>query len=474
MRLVCCEHKEFRFGARRVILDIERNNLFELDEIAARILGLLHTHPASAEELISELADSVSPEMVQETVDELAALKLVSAYEYHSDSHDIVSNEPVQTLCLLLIQDCNMRCRYCYGDGGSYGTPGQLMSLAIATQAVEFLLAQLPSRGTGNIVFFGGEPLMCWNLLKAITLYVRSREAEEQKHINLSVTTNGTLLTDAKIRFLHENQVTAAISLDGPAEIHDRMRVFANGSGSYGVILPKLLKLTQVQERLYLRATLDPKDPQITKVVDHLLQLGASLVHCEPASDMIGDKEVGLSTEEVDNLKREYHKLKDECIRIIQKEARCPPVYLFVDILRRLAQTSQRRYYGCGMGRTYLAVSADGDIFPCHRFVGQAEYCLGNLRSDLSDQLKGRFRALHVERRKPCQTCWGRYLCGGGCYYKGLITQGNVEHPDPASCEVMLEIIAAAIEIAQHLHQADFLEIDVMTKKHGEVVGHIQ
>jgi len=181
-----------------------------------------------------------------------------------------------------------------------------------------------------------------------------------------------------------------------------------------------------------------------------LLQLGADIVHFEPASERIGDATVGLDSRSVETLKRDYHHLKARYLEVLRDEARLLPVTAWTRLLAMLAGTRPPKHYGCGMGRFYVAVSPQGDLYPCHRFMDQRDYCLGDVRRGLIGGGRERFQALAVTRRSACRACWARYLCGGGCYYEGLVTQGTVERPDPAHCDLTLELITAAIEIASY------------------------
>jgi uncharacterized protein len=343
------------------------------------------------------------------------------------------------------------------------------MSDLTAVEAVEFLLGQIPSRSRGRILFFGGEPLLRWDLLQRIIPYVRKREREEGKRILLSLTTNGTLLNEEKIQFLRHHRVQINVSLDGPSEIHDRMRVYPDGSGSYKHILGNLNKLLRVQGICSLRATLNPSEPRLTEVVEHLLHLGSTFVHTEPASDLIGDGGM-LSPQAIDRLKEGYRDLKERYIQAIQTESRLLPIFGFVRILRLLERAGELKVYGCGMGRSYVALSPQGEFYPCHRFVDQRDYLLGNLHQGLSREARERFVSLHVHQREGCRACWARYLCGGGCYYEAVLTHGDLEVPDLAHCELTQEIITDAIEIGTYLSQVRREELIEMVERLEETL----
>lgn len=462
MAFVSCEYKEFQFKDNRVILDIQRNKLFQVDELASHIL---QSHTGKEDELVSALPGGHSPQVIREAWEELRQLGLI-----REDGEELaVSNPPelppVGTLCLNVIHDCNLRCSYCYGRGGQYGTPGASMSYSTAVRAFEYLLAQLPAERRGGICFFGGEPLLRWDLLQKIIPYIRQREAEERKSIRLSITTNGTLLTAERISFLHQHGVVLMLSLDGPPHIHDRARVFPNGNGSYKVVSQNIGELVRSGVSFSTRATLDADEPHLADAIQHLLSVGSRSVHAEPASGLAGREAEGLSTQALERLRKESDQLKEIYIQTIQTDSKLLPVFDFVRVLSMLTGSEQRRYYGCGMGRTYLAVSPYGELYPCHRFVDQREHLLGDLSQGLPVEARQRFVALHVDRREECRHCWARYLCGGKCYYEVFLTRGDFEHPDPTRCELAREVVADAIEIGTYLNYVPPHEIEQMMER---------
>lgn len=471
MSLAAVEYKEFQFADTRVILDLRRNQLFQLDDISSRILHSLRNFPGTGETIIAGMAKNYPKEDVVEALDELEELGLIHPDEGESFEEETPQLPGIRALRLHLIHGCNLNCRYCYGKGGAYNTPGKSMSYSTAVKAVRFLFQQLPPESKGDICFFGGEPLLCWDLLKKIIPYIRRLEKEEKKKISLAVITNGTLLTAEVIRFLHRHRVEVLVSLDGPPHIHDSMRMYPNGTGSYSSILLGIKELLQVRKKCSVRTTLDPEKPRLTEIVDHLLQLGATFVYTEPRSSLLGGKTGGLSPRAVENLKQDYRRLKKKYIKNILTESRLLPLFDFIRILRMLKGSGQRKYYGCGMGRYYLALSPRGEFYPCHRFVDREEYLLGNLRDGISKEKKERFLDLHIQRRKGCRTCWARYLCGGGCYYDAA-AHGDIRVPDPARCELKKEIITNAVEIGTYLGKISPGELEQMVERLEVASGH--
>jgi uncharacterized protein len=469
MAFVSCEYKEFQFEDNRVVLDIQRNKLFQVDELASHIL---QSHTGKEDELVSALPGGHSPQVIREAWEELRRSGLI-----REDGEELAVSAPselppVGTLCLNVIHDCNLRCSYCYGRGGQYGTPGASMSYSTAVRALEYLLAQLPAERGGGICFFGGEPLLRWDLLQKIIPYIRQREAEERKSIRISIITNGTLLTVEKISLLRRHRVVLTLSLDGPPHIHDRVRVFPNGNGSYKVICQNIRELVRSGVSFSARATLDADEPHLVDSIQHLLQVGTRFVHAEPASGLVDGETEGLSTQALERLRKESTQLKEIYIKTIQTDSKLLPVFGFVRMLSMLTGSEQRRCYGCGMGRTYLAVSPYGELYPCHRFVDQREHLLGDLSQGLSVEARQRFVALHVDRREECRHCWARYLCGGGCYYEAFLTQGDFEHPDPTRCELAREIVADAIEIGTYLNHVPPHEIEEMMERLRESASY--
>lgn len=452
MNLSSVEHKAFQFGDALVVLDIPRSKLFKLDRLSGHILRNLLSQPTSEDSVHTQLVEEYPPEEVLEALSELKALGLI----YSGDRAPAAPKAPelptVRTLCLNIIHRCNLRCTYCYATGGVYGTPGTLMSYSTAVQAVEFLLDQIGQGESARIHFFGGEPLLAWDLLQRTIPYIRRREKEEDKNLSLHLTTNGTLLTDDVISFLHRYDVRVAVSLDGPPHIHDSMRVFPNGTGSYQRILPNIEKLLDLQGACRLRATLDPNEPRLNEVVEHLLHVGATTVHAELASLAVGDGISELPQEGVEKLKREYGQLKQSCVQAIERGSRSLPFQPFETVIRHLlAEPGHLLFHGCQMGRDYLAVSPRGELYPCHRFIDHKLHCLGDLSTGPSVDGRMRYAALHVDGREPCRNCWARYLCGGGCHYEAAARHGTLEKPDPIRCELNRAIIVESIEIAAQL-----------------------
>lgn len=471
--LKAAETHTFRFQDRLVVLDIRRNRLFQLDEAADTVLAELSQASCDQADLVAGLQDRLQPDEARQVLEELRRQGLVFRADENRPPNLSPEPSPVRTICLNLIHSCNLRCTYCYGGGGEYGSPRTTMSLAVAVEAVEFLLDQLPANGKGRVLFFGGEPLLRWPLLTRLIPYIRRREDELGKPIELSVTTNGTLLDEQRIQYLVKHGVQVNVSLDGPAAIHNRQRVFPDGLGSYAAVVRNLPPLFTVQKRRFLRATLDPCQPQLTEVVNHLLELGANFVHIEPASEQLGAANGGLSSQSLDRLVSEYDQLKEQTLQMLQEEGVLLPVYAYVRVLRLLAGQRQLRRYGCGMGRSYIAVSPQGELYPCHRFVDQPAFRLGDLQSGFQTGARQAMEGLMVDQRVECSQCWARYLCGGGCYYEAAVTHGRLQTPDLAHCFLTRHIIEDAIEIATYLSRSNLAEIRMMASRFDQTIGYL-
>ncbi|UCG88473.1 MAG: SPASM domain-containing protein, partial [Gemmatimonadota bacterium] len=441
MTMSAAEFKQFSFGGQRVVLDVRRCRLHRVDEVASRLLSAFREVGTRRRHILARVQRQAPAAEVKSALAELEKVGLVHRAQVSVPHLKSPKPQGVSAICLHVTHNCNLRCKYCYGDGGSYGSPGEVMSPETAKSATEFLFDQLRRYGRpkGNISLFGGEPLLRWGFLRMLIPLVRQRAREEKKGIGLSVFTNATLLSGSRARFLHRYRVRVNVSLDGPARVHDRKRVHTDGSGSYGQVRRGIELLRRERIPFSIRATLDPVRPELTAVVNHALRLGARGVHAELASGVLG-RSSQLSARAVVRATREYRLFTDYYIRMMRRRQTLVPYHGYVRFLDAL-QNSRRKFYGCGMGREYVAIAPQGDIYPCHRLVGQQGYLLGNLRTGLSGRGRSLLRGLHAEGRRGCSTCWARYLCGGGCYYEAVLANGGLEHPSPAHCRLMRETI---------------------------------
>lgn len=346
----------------------------------------------------------------------------------------------VVNMALFVTQTCNMRCVYCYGKGGEYGERG-VMTRETAFEAVDWLMENSMDAKTVYVGFFGGEPLMNFPLIQQVVAYAKEQAAKQGKEVKFNMTTNGSLLTQEIISFMNQEKINSLISFDGPPEIQDRQRPFRNGKGSYNRVFANVQKLRALMPNLSARATLcGDSDPF---VIRRGLE-AAGFVNCyvTPASPVIlgqtenpGVPDRAAKTEERAAEKMMAYERAEtahffDAVKNRNLDPASPPEGLH--LLAALAEGT-RRHAACGIGRGLHAVAVNGDVYPCHRFVGLTDVRLGHIRDHRVNGLNDYHRAV-VENLPVCRTCWARYLCGGGCFYDNMAHTGDMHRPNPSHC----------------------------------------
>jgi uncharacterized protein len=353
---------------------------------------------------------------------------------------------PVLNLALFLTQTCNLRCLYCYGEGGEYGERG-VMDEETAHAAVDWLLANSFDEKTVNVSFFGGEPLLNFPLLQRVVAYAKAEAARHGKEVRFGITTNATLLTDEMIAYLAKEQIDPLVSCDGPAPVHDRQRPFRNGRGSHARVAANVRKLRTTLPKLTGRATVCPgSDPFAVRrglqeagftsclltAASPVVRHGAD-VQADPQVEVQAAAERHASAQLMLAYRRAEVAELFAAVRARSLDAEAAPGAL--TLLAALA-AGKKRHAGCGLGRGMRAVAVDGDLYPCHRFVGLEETRLGQLSDYRAGAINDYHRAV-VENLPVCRSCWARYFCGGGCFYDNLACTGDMQRPDSLFCDEM-------------------------------------
>lgn len=368
-----------------------------------------------------------------------------------------------RSLELMVTHRCNLRCRYCYGSNGSsdwadashlYGDDGGDMSFETAARAVDWLIGVSGGQNKLNLVFFGGEPLLVFPLIRRIVEHADGRGRATDKSFSYSLSTNGLGLTEEVVDFLEQYRIGCQVSIDGPPSVHDRWRVAADGRGSYDRAIEGIRRLIARRPgRVPARATFSHDSVHLPEVVSHLFELGFGSVHVEPALGLDPGScisEADLKTVEVQN---------EQLAALLIDRVRMNRIFHYTNLVRNVRQTRvvrNRRQHHCGAGRTYLAVSRDGSIFPCHRFVGLEDYRMGHVDEGLRFEAVERFHGRTVDRRPGCAKCWARYLCGGGCWKHAHDTHGNLDRPDEdRSCRIQKHLIECAMAVNTELRVQD-------------------
>lgn len=352
---------------------------------------------------------------------------------------------PLQSLALHLVHDCNLRCTYCYGEGGSYGGERKPMTEETAYKAIDFLISNSGELSSVNITLFGGEPLLNMPLIKKIVEYSRKKEQETGKKITLGTTTNGTLLTEETRKYLTDNDITVGVSIDGPKEVHDSCRININGQGSYDQMIENTKNLINERSgRVTARITLTRNCMQMDKIMQFIEGMGFRKVNIAFVSGD-DDAPITIKKDDFEIIAQEYEKIADRMVNALEHNV---PFYnnLFYSHLRQL-NNKKPMLYNCGAGRKYMAVDPDGNLFICHRFVGKDDYKLGTVFSEINKEKVKEVAYAYVDHKETCKSCWARYLCAGGCFYNSYDRGGNLLAAPDVYCDLYKKQYEISIEL---------------------------
>lgn len=407
---------------------------------------------SAREELIAECSETYPREDVLEALEEIEELKadglLFAEDEYKDYIIDFKKRKTVvKALCLHIAHDCNLGCRYCFAEEGEYHGRKALMSLEVGKKALDFLVANSGSRRNLEVDFFGGEPTMNWDVVKELVHYGRSLEKQYDKNFRFTLTTNGILLDDEMMAFANKEMANVVLSIDGRKEVNDYMRPTRNGKSSYDIILPKFKKFAELrgQTNYYVRGTFTHHNLDFSEDVLHLADLGFQQISVEPV--VAGpEEEYAIREEDLEQLKQEYDALAAEMVR----RHRAGKDFNFFHFMIDLNQGPcvAKRLSGCGSGTEYLAVTPWGDLYPCHQFVGEEDYLMGNVfdgivRTDVRDE----FKLCNVYAKDKCRDCFARFYCSGGCAANAYKFHGRINDTYEVGCELERKRVECAIMI---------------------------
>ena len=357
----------------------------------------------------------------------------------------------VKSLCLMIAQDCNLRCKYCFGDGGSYGQERAVMTPEVGRQAIDFLIEKSGPRKHCEVDFFGGEPLMNMKTVKAVTEYARKREQETGKKFKLTLTTNGMLLNDENIKWLNDNDFSLVLSLDGRKEVHDAMRPDVGGHGSYDRAVRNFKKCIASRKGgewdyrgvyTYLRGTYTHNNLDFTKDVLSMHDEGFDILSMEPV--VLKDSPYAITEDDLPRVYEEYDRLVEAYMKCHREGNGFWFFHFNMDLSN--GPCVAKRLSGCGAGHEYFAVSENGDLYPCHQFVGREGYRLGSLTEGVTNtELPQYFRESHVLNKEKCRDCWARFFCSGGCHANADLFHGDIRKPYEIGCAIQKKRLECAI-----------------------------
>lgn len=448
-------HK-FSMNGYNIVLDVNGGAVHVLDDVAYDLLDFYKEK--SKEEILEILKSKYQEEKINEAYEEILNLEkegllyTEDTYQYHPS---FVHREPVvKALCLNVAHDCNLKCKYCFAAQGDFGGEKELMSFEVGKAAIDYLIANSGSRKNLEIDFFGGEPLMNFEVVKQLVDYGRSVEKDYNKNIRFTITTNGVLLNDEIIDYINENMHNVVLSLDGRKEVNDNMRPTLNDKGSYDITLPRFKKLVEKRAKdkyYYIRGTFTRDNLDFSKDVMHFADLGFKLTSVEP---VVGDESnpYALREEDLPKIFEEYEKFAVEYAdRQLQGDG-----FKFFHFMIDLNQGPCviKRITGCGAGNEYLSVTPNGDIYPCHQFVGNEEFKMANIFDEeivLPENLKNMFREAHVYTKEECKQCWNKFYCSGGCHANAINLNNDISKPYELGCEMQRKRTECSIMIQAKL-----------------------
>ena len=451
---------QYKNNGYNIVMDVNSGSIHVVDDIIYDSIPLIEPvyelgleGDERKERALQAIADlSYSDEDKKEAVEEILALAdddyLFVKDIYQDYIFDFKKRETVvKALCLHIAHDCNLACQYCFAEEGEYHGRRALMSFEVGKKALDFLVANSGNRVNLEVDFFGGEPLMNWQVVKDLVAYGRSLEETHHKKFRFTLTTNGVLLNDEILEFCNKEMANVVLSIDGRKEVHDRMRPFRGGQGSYDLIVPKFRKVAESRNQMnyYVRGTFTHHNLDFSKDVLHLADLGFKQISVEPVVAKPEDH-YAIQEEDLPVLMEEYDKLAKEIIRY-RKEGKGFNFFHFMIDLEG-GPCVAKRLSGCGSGTEYLAVTPWGDLYPCHQFVGNEEFLMGNVEEGIvRTDIRDCFKECNVYAKDKCKKCFAKFYCSGGCAANSYNFHGSISDAYDIGCELQRKRVECAIMI---------------------------
>ena len=448
---------QYKLNGFNIVLDIFSGAVHSVDELAYDVIAL-YDAGASVEDIVAKMLEkyAADPEIneqeIRECISDVEELKaagqLFAADCYESHACDLKNkSRAVKALCLHVAHTCNLSCDYCFAAQGKYHGDRALMSFEVGKRALDFLIENSENQKNLEVDFFGGEPLMNWEVVKRLVAYGRSREEETGKHFRFTLTTNGVLVDDEVIEFSNQEMNNVVMSLDGRREVHDALRKTVTGRGSYDEIVPKFQKFAKLrgEREYYIRGTYTNRNVEFTKDIFHMADLGFDKLSMEPVV-CPPDDPYALSDKDMPVLLEQYEILAKEMLRR-EKEGKPITFYHYMIDLEH-GPCVYKRISGCGSGTEYMAVTPWGDLYPCHQFVGEEKFRLGNIWDGVdNDAVREEFKRCNAYARPDCQDCWAKLYCSGGCAANAYHATGDITGVYEYGCELFKKRMECAIMI---------------------------
>ncbi|MBP3323612.1 MAG: thioether cross-link-forming SCIFF peptide maturase [Clostridia bacterium] len=449
---------QYKLGKYNIVLDVCSGAVHVVDEVAYEIIAMFET--SDKETIIKAMKEKfgsredISDNDIEECYNQVVELKKSGAlfapdtFESMAGTLKAKTAGVVKALCLHIAHTCNLNCSYCFASQGKYHGERAMMSFEVGKRALDFLIENSGTRRNLEVDFFGGEPLMNFDVVKQLVAYARSIEKEKNKNFRFTLTTNGVLIDDDVIDFANRECSNVVLSLDGRKEIHDRFRVDYNGNGSWEKIVPKFQEFVKKREgkNYYMRGTFTHANPDFLKDIETMLDLGFNELSMEPVVCADGDPSQ-LTMEDLPIVMEQYEKLAE---LMLKKDYEGKP-FTFYHYMIDLTggPCIYKRISGCGSGTEYMAVTPWGDLYPCHQFVGDEKFRLGDIYEGVTNKaIQDEFAACNVYAHPECRDCWARLYCSGGCAANAYHSTGSVTGVYEYGCKLFKKRMECAIMVA--------------------------
>ena len=445
---------QYKLNGYNIVLDVFSGSVHTVDDLAYDVIALYKEN--TSEEIVTKMLDKYSndstvtePEVL-DVIDAVKELentgKLYTEDEYRDLAFDFKKNNTViKALCLHIAHTCNLNCEYCFASQGKYHGDRALMSLEVGKRAIDFLVENSGTRTNLEVDFFGGEPLMNWDVVKDIVKYARSIEKEKNKNFRFTLTTNGVLVDDDVIEFANKEMHNVVLSLDGRKKVHDHLRKTINGKGSYDTIVPKFQEFVKRRgdKGYYIRGTFTHNNVDFTNDIFHMADLGFTELSMEPVVCAPEDP-YALTYDDLPVLFEQYEILAKEMLKR-EKEGKPITFYHYMIDLTS-GPCIYKRISGCGSGTEYMAVTPWGELFPCHQFVGDPKYSLGNIYEGVTNkEAQDEFKLCNAYAKPECKDCWAKLYCSGGCAANSYHATGSITGIYEYGCELFKKRMECAI-----------------------------
>ena len=452
---------QYKAKGFNIVLDTYSGSVHAVDDITYEIISLYEDH--AKEDIKNKLTtynltDDQFGEAYKEVCDLVNEGMLFTSDNFADLSIDVV-NRPtnVKAICLNVAHTCNLSCEYCFAKGGKYHGPDAIMTTETAKKAIDFLIENSGNHYNLDVDFFGGEPLMNWDVVTETIDYARNLEEKYNKHFNFTLTTNGMLLDDDKIEYLNENMKNVVLSLDGRREIHDEFRKTIGGKGSFDTVVPKFQNFVSKRgdKEYYMRGTYTANNLDFTKDVKTYLDLGFKRTSLEP---VVGNSksDYALKEEDLPVLFEEYEKLADMMIDAIDNNNKFIFYHYMIDLEN--GPCAHKRISGCGSGTEYMAITPSGELYPCHQFVGNDDFIIGDINQGIiRDDIIEDFKKCNCYSKEECKSCWANMYCSGGCAANNYNANGDINETHDYSCKLFKKRIemAIAIKIYEYMKESE-------------------